>query len=148
MSILDQSGNPKEGEFIEQDIGGPLCFQGDYLAKGRELPKIEDGDYLIMHDTGGYTYALYSRFNSIQAPGVFSNFEPNLWLANSRWPIRKHFQQFTVMKNQMMDIDLFNLKKGKNLTKLWNSGEHINQKKFEAQTNKLFTTQAFLSNAC
>ena len=78
MSILDQSGNPKEGEFIEQDIGGPLCFQGDYLAKGRELPKIEDGDYLIMHDTGGYTYALYSRFNSIQAPGVFSNSELNL----------------------------------------------------------------------
>ena len=78
MSILDQSGKPKEGDFIEQDIGGPLCFQGDYLAKGRELPKIEDGDYLIMHDTGGYTYALYSRFNSIQAPGVFSNLESNL----------------------------------------------------------------------
>lgn len=72
MSILDQCGNPKEGEFIEQDIGGPLCFQGDYLAKGRELPKIQDGDLLIMHDTGGYTYSLYSRFNSIQAPGGFS----------------------------------------------------------------------------
>jgi len=71
MSILDKTGTPKEGNFIEQDIGGPLCFQGDYLAKGRELPKIEDGDLLIMHDTGGYTYALYSRFNSIQAPAIY-----------------------------------------------------------------------------
>lgn len=71
MSVLDQLGNPKDGDFMEQDIGGPLCFQGDYLAKGRELPKIADGDYLIMHDTGGYTYALYSRFNSIQAPAIY-----------------------------------------------------------------------------
>jgi len=71
MSIVDSSGNPKSDQFIEQDIGGPLCFQGDYLAKGRELPKIADGDFLIMHDTGGYTYALYSRFNSIQAPAIY-----------------------------------------------------------------------------
>ena len=122
MSILDQNGNPKEGEFIEQDIGGPLCFQGDYLAKGRELPKIEDGDLLIMHDTGGYTYSLYSRFNSIQAPGTFSNFELKRSLAKKHCPMRNEFEiivkRFMVMKNSMMDIDLYNLKKEKNLMKL------------------------------
>ena len=32
---------------------------------------MESGDHLIMHDTGGYTYSLYSRFNSIQAPAIY-----------------------------------------------------------------------------
>lgn len=71
ISVFDKDGNPKGGDHIEQDIGGPLCFQGDYLAKARLLPKIETGDYVVMHDTGGYTYALYSRFNSIQAPSIY-----------------------------------------------------------------------------
>lgn len=91
ISVFDKNGNPKEGELVDHDIGGPLCFQGDYIAKGRPLPKIESGDYLVMHDTGGYTYSLYSRFetlvskmllefhfsrfNSIQAPAVYG-YEP------------------------------------------------------------------------
>ena len=90
ISVFDSEGNPKEGNMIEQDIGGPLCFQGDYIgrvlffflyicyhisdsyylnclflsleAKQRPLPKIEAGDLLVMHDTGGYTYSLYSRY--------------------------------------------------------------------------------------
>ncbi len=33
------------------DIAGPMCFQGDYLAKDVELPAVEDGDWLIIHDT-------------------------------------------------------------------------------------------------
>ena len=45
--------------------------QGDFIAKGRSLPAMEAGDHLIMHDTGGYTYSLYSRFNSIQAPAIY-----------------------------------------------------------------------------
>ena len=65
ISVFDKNGNPKRGELMEHDIGGPLCFQGDYIAKGRLLPMIETGDYLVMHDTGGYTYALYSRLDIV-----------------------------------------------------------------------------------
>jgi len=71
ISVMDAEGNPKMTEEVEQDVGGPLCFQGDFIAKGRPLPAMESGDHLIMHDTGGYTYSLYSRFNSIQAPAIY-----------------------------------------------------------------------------
>jgi len=43
------------------DIAGPLCFQGDFLVKDVQLPKVEAGDILIIHDTGAYTFSLYSR---------------------------------------------------------------------------------------
>lgn len=34
---------------------------GDYIAKETKLPAMKSGDYIVMHDTGGYTHALYSR---------------------------------------------------------------------------------------
>ena len=33
ISVFDSEGNPKEGNMVEQDIGGPLCFQGDYIGR-------------------------------------------------------------------------------------------------------------------
>ena len=35
------------------------------------LPKMKSNDYLVVHDTGSYTHALYSRYNSIQSPAVY-----------------------------------------------------------------------------
>ena len=43
------------------DIAGPLCFQGDFFARGVRLPKVNVGDILLTHDTGAYTFSLYSR---------------------------------------------------------------------------------------
>lgn len=54
-----------EGETRKYDIAGPLCFQGDYLCKNVLLPEnLEKGDLLMMHETGGYSMALYSKYNS------------------------------------------------------------------------------------
>ena len=36
-------------------------FLGDYIAKEATLPKMKANDFIVMHDTGGYTHALYSR---------------------------------------------------------------------------------------
>jgi diaminopimelate decarboxylase len=71
ISIFDKQGKPSTAPIVEQDVAGPLCFQGDYLAKKRALPRMQSGQYLVMHDTGGYTYALYSRYNSILAPAAY-----------------------------------------------------------------------------
>ena len=49
-----------------------FLFQGDYLAKDVELPKVEVGDWIIIHETGGYTMAMYSKFNSILPSPVYA----------------------------------------------------------------------------
>ncbi len=45
--------------------------QGDYLAKDVELPEVNDGDWLLIHDTGAYTMAMYSKFNSVLPSPVY-----------------------------------------------------------------------------
>ena len=79
-SVLDRNGNLKEGKDDHPyNLAGPLCFAGDIVAKNVILPPVEEGDYIVIHDTGGYTFSMWSRYNSRQTPrilgikdGVFS----------------------------------------------------------------------------
>jgi len=71
FSLFTPEGIKKEGKEINVDIGGPLCFQGDYLAKEVEMSHPEPGDILAVHDTGAYTMSMYCRFNSILASGIY-----------------------------------------------------------------------------
>jgi len=70
-TLLDEKGNIREGVSVNPwNIAGPLCFAGDILAKGVSLPEIQEGDHLVIHDTGGYTLSMWSRYNSRFAPRV------------------------------------------------------------------------------
>jgi len=52
------------------NLAGPLCFAGDVIKRDIALPKIESGDWVVVHDVGGYTLALFSRYCSRAAPAV------------------------------------------------------------------------------
>lgn len=65
------SKNIQDAKSQKYDIAGPLCFQGDYLCKEVYLPQVQVGDLLMMHDTGGYSMSLYSKYNSLQAHDVY-----------------------------------------------------------------------------
>jgi diaminopimelate decarboxylase len=49
---------------IKQDVVGPVCESGDYLAKGRNLPELRRGDLLATFSAGAYGMAMSSNYNS------------------------------------------------------------------------------------
>ena len=55
------------------DLDASNKNSGDYIAKETKLPAMKSGDYIVMHDTGGYTHALYSRYIETSEP---LNFQP------------------------------------------------------------------------
>jgi len=46
------------------DIVGPVCETGDYLAKDRQLPKVEEGDYIAIMSAGAYGAVMSSTYNT------------------------------------------------------------------------------------
>ncbi len=70
-ALLDANGEPKTSIKKEiYQIGGPLCFSGDMPARDVQLPQASPGDYLVIHDTGGYTFGMWSRYLSRPVPKI------------------------------------------------------------------------------
>jgi diaminopimelate decarboxylase len=59
------SCNKKDKEkTLTYDVVGPICESGDIIGKERELPKLEEGEYLAILDTGAYGFTMSSSYNS------------------------------------------------------------------------------------
>jgi diaminopimelate decarboxylase len=50
------------------DVVGPVCESGDFLARDRKLPEINEGDLLTVFDVGAYGMSLASNYNSRLRP--------------------------------------------------------------------------------
>lgn len=71
ISLSDSQGNLRGGTERTFDIAGPLCFAGDYLARGVRLPEdASEGDFVLVHDAGAYTFSMWSVYNSRKFPLV------------------------------------------------------------------------------
>jgi diaminopimelate decarboxylase len=46
------------------DVVGPICESGDFLAKGRELKKVRQGEFLAVMSAGAYGFSMSSNYNS------------------------------------------------------------------------------------
>jgi diaminopimelate decarboxylase len=55
---------PAGGETMMADVVGPVCESGDYLAKGRRLPKVEPGDLLATMTAGAYGAVQAGSYNT------------------------------------------------------------------------------------
>lgn len=51
----------KQGTQQNYRIVGPLCFAGDVLYKSVDLPVLEEGDEVLIFNTGANTYSMWSR---------------------------------------------------------------------------------------
>ena len=50
------------------DVVGPICESGDFFARGRELPVVNEGELLAILDAGAYGMVLASNYNSRPRP--------------------------------------------------------------------------------
>ena len=60
ITVLGKEDLPCDPKY---DITGSLCENNDKFAIDRMLPKIDLGDYLVIHDTGAHGYAMGYNYN-------------------------------------------------------------------------------------
>jgi len=75
VTVLTADGSVKlqdEKDWHVQDVAGPLCFSADLLVVNRNMIDMEAGEHLVLHDCGGYTVGMYSRYNSRPCPVVYA----------------------------------------------------------------------------
>lgn len=66
MTVDTDKGNPfvEMPGTVRQDVVGPVCESGDYLAKDRPLPVMKRGELLAVFSAGAYGMAMSSNYNS------------------------------------------------------------------------------------
>ncbi len=60
ITVLGKEGEPCDHTY---DVTGSLCENNDKFAINRQLPKIDMGDYLVIHDTGAHGFAMGYNYN-------------------------------------------------------------------------------------
>ena len=60
ITVLGKENEPCNYKY---DITGGLCENNDKFAIDRMLPKIEIGDYLVIHDTGAHGFSMGYNYN-------------------------------------------------------------------------------------
>ncbi len=56
--------DPSKAALSKVDVVGPVCETGDFFARNRELPALQEGDLLAILDTGAYGMSLASNYNT------------------------------------------------------------------------------------
>jgi diaminopimelate decarboxylase len=67
-AIAPVSRNPASKKTEVADIVGPVCETGDFFARDRELPQVNEGDLLAILDAGAYGMAQTSNYNTRPRP--------------------------------------------------------------------------------
>ncbi|PZF77279.1 diaminopimelate decarboxylase [Aestuariivirga litoralis] len=78
---------PATTETMMTDVVGPVCESGDYLAKGRRLPKVEPGDLLATLTAGAYGAVQAGTYNT--RPLV-----PEVLVKDGKWALVRPRQSY------------------------------------------------------
>lgn len=55
---------PSLDQMETYDVVGPICESGDTFTKGREMPRLESGELIVLHSAGAYGAAQASQYNT------------------------------------------------------------------------------------
>jgi len=61
IPVLEKKEDKKE---ILADVVGPICETGDFLARERNMPLLEEGELLAVMSAGAYGFTMSSNYNS------------------------------------------------------------------------------------
>lgn len=90
---VDESRNEKS---IEADVVGPVCETGDYLAKGRRLPQVQQGDLLAVMTAGAYGAVQSGTYNT--RPLI-----PEVLVKGDKWALVRPRQTY----DELIGLDQF-----------------------------------------
>ena len=60
LPVTEATGRPE----AVVDVVGPICESGDFLAKDRRLPRVEEGELLAVLSAGAYGFVMASNYNA------------------------------------------------------------------------------------
>jgi len=60
LPVTERDGEERE----KVDVVGPVCESGDFLARGRDMPRLEPGELLAVMSAGAYGFVMSSNYNS------------------------------------------------------------------------------------
>jgi len=60
ITVVGKENEPRD---VTVDVVGSLCENNDKFAIDRPLPKIEDGDFLVIHDAGAHGHSMGFQYN-------------------------------------------------------------------------------------
>ncbi len=60
ITVVGKNGTPADHTY---DVTGSLCENNDKFAIDRRLPRIEEGDLVVIHDTGAHGHAMGFNYN-------------------------------------------------------------------------------------
>jgi diaminopimelate decarboxylase len=55
---------PPAARQVTCDVVGPICESSDFLARGRRLPEVAQGDLLCVRSAGAYGFSMSSQYNA------------------------------------------------------------------------------------
>jgi len=65
IDVLGKEGQPRDEVY---DVVGSLCENNDKFAVQRQLPKIDEGDLVVIHDSGAHGHAMGFQYNGRLRP--------------------------------------------------------------------------------
>jgi diaminopimelate decarboxylase len=66
VPVIQRASSATKMESV--DVVGPVCESGDFFARDREMPELEENDLLAILDAGAYGMALASNYNTRPRP--------------------------------------------------------------------------------